>query len=41
MKFGSKKLNEEEIIRFNQQVMIESEWFIDRFGKLIMTELKL
>ncbi|CAG8608459.1 8429_t:CDS:1, partial [Scutellospora calospora] len=31
MNFNSKKLNEEEIIQFNQQVMVESEWFIDRF----------
>lgn len=31
--FNYKRLNEEEIIQFNQQIIIESEWVIDRSGK--------
>ncbi|PKC53456.1 hypothetical protein RhiirA1_404310, partial [Rhizophagus irregularis] len=31
--FNSKKLNKEEITDFNQQMIVESEWFIDRLGK--------
>ncbi|CAB4413664.1 unnamed protein product [Rhizophagus irregularis] len=29
--FNSKKLNEDEMIQFNQQIIAESEWVIDRF----------
>ncbi|CAG8797056.1 13447_t:CDS:2, partial [Gigaspora margarita] len=32
MKFDSKQLNKEEILQFNQQMIVESEWFIDRFN---------
>lgn len=35
MKFNSKKLKEEEMIQFNHQIISESEWYIDRFGKLM------
>jgi len=31
--FNSKKLNKEEITDLNQQMIVESEWFIDRLGK--------
>ncbi|PKY48484.1 hypothetical protein RhiirA4_422203 [Rhizophagus irregularis] len=33
--FNYKRLNEEEIIQFNQQIIIESEWVIDRSGMCI------
>ncbi|RIB24265.1 hypothetical protein C2G38_2169015 [Gigaspora rosea] len=32
IKFDSKQLNEEERLQFNQQIMVESEWFIDCFA---------
>ncbi|UZO23436.1 uncharacterized protein OCT59_015776 [Rhizophagus irregularis] len=31
--FNSKKLNKEEITDFNQQMIVESEWFIDRLDR--------
>ncbi|CAB4436294.1 unnamed protein product [Rhizophagus irregularis] len=30
--FNSKKLNEDEMIQLNQQIIAKSEWVIDRFG---------
>uniref|UniRef100_U9SP11 Uncharacterized protein n=1 Tax=Rhizophagus irregularis (strain DAOM 181602 / DAOM 197198 / MUCL 43194) TaxID=747089 RepID=U9SP11_RHIID len=33
--FNSKKLNKEEITDFNQQMIVESEWFIDRLGMCV------
>ncbi|CAG8584460.1 5235_t:CDS:2, partial [Gigaspora rosea] len=35
MKFNSKKLNEEEVLQFNQQIITKSKWFIDRFGPVV------
>ncbi|PKB97219.1 hypothetical protein RhiirA5_433527 [Rhizophagus irregularis] len=42
--FNSKKLNKEEITNFNQQMIVESEWFIDRLEmciRLVNCEKKL
>lgn len=33
--FNYKRLNKKEIIQFNQQIIIESEWVIDLSGKKI------
>ncbi|CAG8817639.1 43690_t:CDS:2, partial [Gigaspora margarita] len=41
MKFNFKKLNKEEVLQFNQQIIAESEWFIDHFDKLILARSKL
>ena len=35
-KFDSKKLNNDEIIELNKQIVAESEWFIDRLSKIII-----
>ncbi|RIB03296.1 hypothetical protein C2G38_2225512 [Gigaspora rosea] len=40
MKFDSKQLNKEEILQFNQQMIIESEWFIDHFEMCIRSVVK-
>ncbi|CAG8769222.1 43349_t:CDS:2 [Gigaspora margarita] len=33
-----KQLNKEELLQFNQQIMVESEWFIDRFELLLLIQ---